>query len=102
MAAGRSPLFATSSRSCRMTISRISVAALLFALISSGALAQSDDEQAPPPQSDSSREQPPYVDTSDLKSDEPESDQPQQDQPPPSRERKPRPANDGRDVSTDG
>jgi len=83
-----------------MTISRISFAALAFALISSGALAQSDDEQAPsPPQTDSSREQPPYVDTSDLKSDEPESDQPPQDQPPP-RERKQRPADDGRDVST--
>jgi len=83
-----------------MTISRISFAALVFALISSGALAQSDDEQTPPPpKSDSSREQPPYVDTSDLKSDEPESDQPSQDQPPPPR--KQRPADDGRDVSTD-
>src|SRR5437868_2657756 len=103
MAAGPSPLFATSSRSCRMTISRISFAALLFAFIASGACAQSDDEPARTPlhplDSNSSREQPPYVDTSDLKSDEPESDQSSQDQPPP-RDRKQRPADDGRDVST--
>ncbi len=86
-----------------MTISRISFAALAFALVVSNASAQSDDEHATAPPhplgSDSSSEQPPYVDTSDLKSHEPESDQPQspQDQP---RERKQRPADDGRDVST--
>ena len=87
-----------------MTISRISFAALVFAFVASNACAQSDDEQTAPPQhrgSNASGEQPPYVDTSDLKSDEPESDQPSfpQDQPPP-HEKKRRPADDGRDAST--
>src|SRR5579862_2738432 len=99
MAAGPSPLFATSSRSCRMTISHISVTALVFALLASCASAQSDNENATAPPhplaGDSSKEQPPYVDTSDLKSDEPDSDQPSQDQPPP-QARKPRHADDGR------
>jgi hypothetical protein len=85
-----------------MIVFRTSVAALVAVLIASGACAQSDDDRAnaaPHPLSGaSSREQPPDVDTGDLRSDEPESDQPP---PPPPHKAQQRAPDDGRDVSTD-
>src|SRR6516165_3708194 len=88
--------FTRSSRSCRMITCRTSLAALVFALVASVASAQGDDRAtAPPHPLSGASSQSPDVDTSDLKSDEAGSDQP-----PPS-PHKVRPADDGRDVSTD-
>ena len=80
-----------------MPASRISLAAFVFALIATGASAQSDDDRAtaPPHALGGSSAQPPDVDTGDLKSDEPEPAQP------PPRSAQQHAPDDGRDVSTD-